>query len=90
MQDKDTRHISVCGLLEKQRFPSMRKNQSFCSGYGNTLQMNSSSSQEKEMSAKLFVPYPEEGLWLLSLSIQCYYIHNERLARDNQDESECL
>lgn len=71
--------VRVCGLLTHARFPvTLATSPDICSNTSNGLQINSSSNGHGEtVLAKLYVPYPQEGVWLLSLLVQCVDNHNE-------------
>ena len=65
--------VRVCGRITVGRFPSLKGDLDLCSNITNSLQVNSSSEGEDgSVSGGLYVPYPEEGLWVLAMGLQCY------------------
>ena len=71
----------MCGQIAVDRFPVWNDSLDLCSNVTNGLQVNSSSEGEDgSVSGAVYVPYPEEGLWVLAMGMQCYSTANGRYA----------
>jgi hypothetical protein len=82
LQESSGQGVRVCGKVTHGHFPSnLTGDLDLCAVTEDTnnLQISSTATwDDSKISEKLYVPFPQSGLWLLALKLQCYDLRNHR------------
>ncbi|XP_048255947.1 transmembrane protein 8B-like isoform X2 [Haliotis rufescens] len=77
-EDTDAEYVQVCGQILRDKIPALASD-NLCNVSSlptNMLQVNTSTPEHK---GQVLVPYPEPGLWSLTLSVYCYTMDNSSI-----------